>query len=74
MSWRYVIQKKTIEDDCRGLEGDGFPVLKRDSRVWATMRHSCSISVTYVTYTMILLVKRPFHRTEAILVVIAHQW
>ena len=38
------------------------------------MRHSCSISVTYVTYTMILLVKRPFHLTEAILVVIAHQW
>ena len=57
----------------RGLEGDGFPVLKRDSRAWAT-RYSCSISVTYVTYTMILLVKRPFHLTEAILVVIAHQW
>ena len=37
------------------------------------MKHSCTISVTYVTYTMILVVKRPFHPTEAI-PKIAHQW
>ena len=38
------------------------------------MLHICDLCDLYRTYTMILLVKRPFHPTEAILVVIAHQW
>ena len=37
------------------------------------MLHICDLCDLYRTYTMILVVKRPFHPTEAILVVIAHQ-